>query len=157
MDEQQPASETELTTTNNNDEFTSDGPPTSPANDNPDSEHERDEQSLNKSGNSICETHHHHHKWLWLHSAFHCLVTIVVRLNVVVPTLKHIPSFLYIHILTHISTSFLLGNRRSWIPIRHILVGIWWRSCPNYRRCFICLLHCNTPFRLTRTRSKDIS
>ena len=106
MDEQQPVAETELTTISNTDEVASDGPTSSPANDNPESE--RDEQPLNKSGNSICETHHHHHKWLWLHAAFHCLVTIVVRVDVVVPTLKHIPSFLYIHnILTHISTSVL--------------------------------------------------
>ena len=147
MEEQQPAAETELTTINNTDEV-ADGPPSSP-------ESERDEQPLNKSGNSICETHHHHHKWLWLHAAFHCLVTIVVRLKLPC-RLQHIPSFLCI--LTHISTSFLsLGNGRSWIPIRHILVGIWWRSCPNYRRCFICLLHSNTPFKLTRTRSKDVS
>ena len=85
MDEQQPAAETELTTINNTDEVAY-GPPSSPANDNPESE--RDEQPLKNSGNSICETHHHHHKWLWLHAAFHCLVTIVVRLNVAVPTLN---------------------------------------------------------------------
>jgi hypothetical protein len=100
MDEQQPAAETELTTISNNTDEVADGP--SPAN-NPESE--MDEQPLNKSGNSICETHHHHHKWLWLHAAFHCLVTIVVRLNVVVPTLTY-TSFLY-YIFTHISTSFL--------------------------------------------------
>ena len=95
MEEQQPAAETELTTINNTDEV-ADGPPSSP-------ESERDEQPLNKSGNSICETHHHHHKWLWLHAAFHCLVTIVVSLNVVVPT----PTYTFIlYILTHISTSF---------------------------------------------------
>lgn len=102
MDEQQPAAETELTTMSNNDEV-AEGSSSSPANDNPESE--RDEQPLKESGNSICETHHHHHKWLWLHAAFHCLVTIVVSLNVVVPTLLY-TSFLY-YIFTHISTSAL--------------------------------------------------
>lgn len=87
MDEQQPAVETELTTINSTDEV-ADGPPSSSP----------DEQPLKESGNSICETHHHHHKWLWLHAAFHCLVTIVVRrLNVAVPT----PTYTFIPIVPH--------------------------------------------------------
>ena len=95
MDEQQPAAETELTTISNTDEV-AEGPSSRPANDNPESE--RDEQPLKESGNSICETHHHHHKWLWLHAAFHCLVTIVVsKLNVVVPT----PTYIFIPMYPH--------------------------------------------------------
>lgn len=104
MDEQQPAADTELTTINNNNDEVADGPPSRQANDNPESE--RDEQPLKESGNSICETHHHHHKWLWLHAAFHCLVTIVVRSKLPC-RLQHITHPYIVSSLTFSVLSFL--------------------------------------------------
>ena len=60
------AAETELPNIKNDDEFIENATDS------------RDEVKDNNDGTKTASPSHPHDKWLWLHAAFHCLVTMVV-------------------------------------------------------------------------------